>query len=72
MSASRAWPDGMSRQDPGRDRANVAEEISLQVLDLAQRARAAGLTELCQALESVALSAAAEAETTRWPQEQKD
>jgi hypothetical protein len=68
--ASRVWPDGMSRTDPTRDRAKVAEEISWHVLDLAQLARSAGLAEICHALESVALSAAAEAEATRWPRDQ--
>jgi hypothetical protein len=68
--ASRTWPDGMSRTDPARDRAKVAEEISWLVLDLAQLARSAGLTEICHTLESVALSAAAEAEATRWPRDQ--
>jgi hypothetical protein len=66
---TRAWPDGMSRSDPARGRAKVAEEIGWKLLDLAQLARSAGLAELCHALESVALSAAAEAEATRWPQD---
>jgi hypothetical protein len=47
----------------------LAEEISWHALDLAQQARAAGFAELCHALESVALSAAAEADTARWPQD---
>jgi hypothetical protein len=70
MSSSGAWPDGMSRHDRARDRAKVAEEISWHALDLAQQARAAGFAEICHALESVALSAAAEADTARWPQDQ--
>jgi hypothetical protein len=51
------------------DRGKTAEAISWQVLELAQQARAAGLTELCHLLESAALSAAADIETGRWPQD---
>jgi hypothetical protein len=46
-----------------RDRAKIAEEISAQALDLAQHARAAGLTALSHALEAAALEAA----TVCWP-----
>ena len=69
MNPSRAWPDGMSRHSPIRDRVNAAEEISRQALHLAQVARATGFAELCLALESVALNAASEAATARWPQD---
>jgi hypothetical protein len=44
-------------------RAKTAEEISAQALQLAQRARAAGLTSLSLALETAALEAA----TVCWP-----
>ena len=46
-----------------RDRAKTAEEISAQALELAKRARAAGLTALSHALEAAALEAA----TVCWP-----
>lgn len=69
MTPSHRWPDGMSRHDPARDRAKAAEDISWSALELAQRARAAGLTALCDLLESAALNAAAEAATARWPQD---
>lgn len=58
-----------SAQGCSRDRVQAAEEISWKALELAQHARSAGLTELCHLLESAALSAAAEAEAGRWPQE---
>jgi hypothetical protein len=41
------------------DGATVAQEISLQALELAKRARAAGMTTLCLMLETAALEAAA-------------
>ena len=69
MNPSRAWPDGMSRHSPSRDRVNAAEEISRQALHLAQEARAAGFAELCLALESVALNAASEAAAAQWPRD---
>jgi hypothetical protein len=47
----------------------TAEDISWQALELAERARTAGLMELCHLLEGVALSAAAEASASRWPQD---
>jgi cytochrome oxidase assembly protein ShyY1 len=58
-----------SEHYPPHDRVKTAEQISWQVLDLAQQARAAGLTELCHLLESAALSAAADAEAGRWPRD---
>jgi hypothetical protein len=54
-------------QEYPQDRVKTAEEISWKALELAQLARAAGLTELCHLLESAALSAAADAEARRWP-----
>jgi hypothetical protein len=47
----------------------TAEDISWRALELAERARTAGLMELCHLLEGVALSAAAEASASRWPQD---
>jgi len=52
-----------------RDGAQVAEEIGMAVLDLAERARAAGLTKIGYLLESVALEAGTEAAARRWPSE---
>ena len=57
------------QRDP-HDRVKTAEEISWKALELAQHARAAGLTELCHLLESAALSAAADAQAGRWPLEE--
>jgi hypothetical protein len=47
--------------------AEVAEEIGLKALELADRARSAGLTVLCQLLESAALTAAADGLAAEWP-----
>ena len=45
------------------DNAKVAEDIGIAALELAERARAAGLTTIGFLLESVALEAGAEAAT---------
>jgi len=63
---SRAQSTAPSADEAGTDRAGrakTAEEISAQALELAQRARAAGLTSLSVALETAALEAA----TVCWP-----
>jgi len=49
------------------DRAQIAEDIGMAVLDLAERARAAGLTTIGYLLESVALEAGTQAAAARWP-----
>jgi hypothetical protein len=63
---SRAQSMAPSADEAGTNRAGrakTAEEISAQALELAQRARAAGLTSLSVALETAALEAA----TVCWP-----
>ncbi len=49
------------------DSAQIAEDIAAAALDLAKRAREAGLTTVGYLLETVALEAGAEAVTARWP-----
>jgi hypothetical protein len=49
------------------DSAQVAEDIGMAALDLAKRARDAGLTAVGYLLESVALEAGAEAASRQWP-----
>jgi hypothetical protein len=49
------------------DSAQVAEDIGMAALDLAERARAAGLTTIGYLLESVALEAGTQAAAARWP-----
>ena len=48
-------------------RAQVADQIAGTALELANCARAAGLTALAHLLEAAALEGAAEAEARRWP-----
>jgi hypothetical protein len=52
------------------DRAKAAEHIGLTTLQLAQQARAAGLTVVCYLLETAALTAAADAVSSQWPKEE--
>jgi hypothetical protein len=47
--------------------AQVAEEIALAALRLADRARGAGLSSLGHILETAALEASADAAARRWP-----
>src|SRR5579863_2805937 len=54
------------------DSAKVAEAIGMAALELAQRARAAGLTTLGFMLESVALEAGAESSAQQWPADSPD
>jgi len=74
MSRAKASRLGAARRvDPcaGRsasnDHARIAEDIGIAALDLAQRARAAGLTAVGFILESAALEAGAAAAAARWP-----
>jgi hypothetical protein len=62
-NAGEGGTDQADHARAARDRAKTAEEISAQALELAQRARAAGLTSLSLALETAALEAA----TVCWP-----
>ena len=48
-------------------KAITAEEIAVASLELAKRARAAGLTGISYLLETAALQAGAEAAAGRWP-----
>ena len=52
--------------------ADVAEDIGTAALDLAKRARAAGLTAVGYLLECVALEAGTEAIARRWPSDHAD
>jgi hypothetical protein len=62
---------GKTAADEGRRAADAgagaAQEIGMAALDLAQRARAAGLTTLGYLLEGVALEAGTEAAARQWP-----
>ena len=49
------------------DTARIAEDIGMAALELAKRARAAGLTTIGYLLESVALEAGTEAAARQWP-----
>jgi hypothetical protein len=51
------------------DGAHGAQDIAFVALDLAKRARAAGLTTLGHQLEIVALEIGAQAAAGRWPDE---
>jgi hypothetical protein len=51
------------------DRADAAQDVAFVALDLAKRARAAGLTTLGHQLEMVALEVGAQAAAGRWPDE---
>jgi hypothetical protein len=48
------------------DSAKTAEEIGIAALDLAKRARDAGLTTISHLLETIALEAGAEASAMQW------
>jgi len=58
---------GATGEDAPPDVAQIAEDIGIAALDLAERANAAGLTTIGFLLESVALEAGAEAAATRRP-----
>jgi hypothetical protein len=70
-NCSRHPADGSADQSVGMatpsDGAKLAEDIGIAVLDLAERARAAGLSNIGHLLELVALEAGAEAAAKRWP-----
>ncbi len=51
------------------DSGKVAEDIGIAVLELADRARDAGLSSIGYLLEMVALEAGAQAATRQWPTE---
>ena len=54
--------------DPGsKRRADTAVNIGMDALDLAKRARAAGLASVAHMLETAALQAGSEASAARWP-----
>ncbi len=54
------------------DSGKVAEDIGIAVLELADRARGAGLSSIGYLLEMVALEAGAEAAARQWPAESAD
>ena len=51
------------------DTARIAEELGMEALGLAKRARAAGLTTLGFLLESAALEAGAQVAALQWPED---
>ncbi|HEX3937649.1 MAG TPA: hypothetical protein VHX43_09100 [Xanthobacteraceae bacterium] len=51
------------------DTARIAEELGVEALDLAKRARDAGLTTLGFLLESAALEAGAQVAALQWPED---
>ena len=55
-----------------RDSGKVAEDIGIAVLELADRARDAGLSSIGYLLEMVALEAGAEAVARQWPAKSTD
>lgn len=54
------------------DSAKIAEDIGIAVLELADRARDAGLSSIGYLLEMVALEAGAQAAARQWPAENAD
>ena len=54
------------------DSSRVAEDIGIAVLELADRARDAGLSSIGYLLEMVALEAGAEAAARQWPAQSAD
>ena len=54
------------------DSGKVAEDIGIAVLELADRARDAGLSSIGYLLEMVALEAGAEAAARQWPADGAD
>jgi hypothetical protein len=63
--AAGARPTDSRRRAP----AKTIEDISLNALELARRARAAGFATVGHMLEQAALEAASEATARRWPTE---
>jgi len=59
--------DGTADEAGPIDSAKVAEDIGLAVLELADRARGAGLSSIGYLLEMIALEAGAEAAARQWP-----
>jgi hypothetical protein len=78
MRLSRTKANGLPGKDASgqggepawHDTAQIAEDLGMAALDLAQKARAAGLTTLAYLFESAALEAGAEAAAARWPSDE--
>jgi hypothetical protein len=70
MAMSRA--NRFGAQSEGLDNGKVAEDIGIAVLELADRARNAGLSSIGYLLEMVALEAGAEAAARQWPSDGAD
>lgn len=64
--------DGAGGAPEPVDSAKVAEDIGIAVLELADRARDAGLSSIGYLLEMVALEAGAQAAARQWPAENAD
>jgi hypothetical protein len=58
---------GTAAEPPPSDGAQIAEDIGLAALDLAELARSAGFTTIGCLLESVALGCGAQAVAAKWP-----
>jgi len=64
--------DGAADATGPLDSGKIAEDIGIAALELADRARDAGLSSIGYFLEMVALEAGAQAATRRWPAESAD
>lgn len=64
--------DSADDQSAPVNSSKVAEDIGIAVLELADRARGAGLSSIGYLLEMVALEAGAEAAARQWPAESVD
>jgi hypothetical protein len=64
--------DGEADATGPLDSGKVAENIGIAALELADRARDAGLSSIGYLLEMVALEAGAQAATRQWPAESAD
>jgi hypothetical protein len=58
---------GTAAEPPPSDRVQIAEDIGLAALDLAELARSAGFTAVGYLLENVALECGTEAAAAKWP-----
>jgi hypothetical protein len=65
-----AAADDTARTTAPDDSTKLAQDIGLTALNLAQRARAAGLTTICYLLECVALEAGAESAAMHQPDDE--
>ena len=62
-------PIGPADAPASCDSSQIAEQLGMEALDMAKRARAAGLTTLGFLLESAALEAGTQAAALQWPED---